>query len=100
MLNTLNDSKRNCRFQPSLTGMLLNMERSMLTTCGPLNALRPRFPNAPEGMPKAQTLNQLAVVLTASAASPPCEIVFWHLGSGFAATGPATKGSAIRLGRR
>src|SRR5262249_41446250 len=100
MLNTLNASKRICGFHPSRIGMLLNIERSILTTCDPLNALRPRFPNAPEGMPKAQTLNQLVVVLTASAASPPCETVFWHLGSGFAATGPATKGSAMRLGRR
>src|SRR5262245_1892390 len=102
MLNTLNASKRSCRFHPSYTGMLLNSEKSMLTTCDPLNELRPRFPNAPVllGMPNAQGLNQLPAVFVTSAARPPCEMVRWQFGSGFAATGPATNGSAIRLGLR
>src|SRR6266403_3379367 len=99
MLNTLKASKRSCRLMRSPIGTLLNMEKSMLTTCGPRKTLRPRFPNAPEGTPNAQGLNQLADVYTASAALPPCEMVNWHFGSGFAATGPATNGSANRFGR-
>ena len=35
-------------------GTFLNMEKSMLTTCGPRKTLRPRLPNAPEGTPVAQ----------------------------------------------
>src|SRR5207248_9345579 len=79
--------------------MFLNMEKSMFTTCGPLKAFRPRFPNAPEGTPNAHGLNQLAIVCVASAALPPCEIVFWQAGSGFAATRPAANGSARWFGR-
>src|SRR5215468_7999486 len=83
----------------SRIGMFLNMEKSMFTTCGPLKALRPKLPNAPDGTPNAQGLNQLAMLCVASAALPPCEMVFWQAGSGFAATGPAANGSARRFGR-
>src|SRR5213080_4124568 len=99
VLNTLKPSKRSCRLIRSQIGTFLNMEKSMLTTCGPRKTLRPRLPNAPEGTPNAQGLNQVAAVYTASAALPPCEMVNWHFGSEFAATGPATNGSAIKFGR-
>src|SRR5262249_50033509 len=96
MLNTLNASKRNCSFHPSRgKGMLLNRERSVLNTPGPLSTLRPKFPNDPKGLAKAQGLNQVAVVRVISAARPPCEMVLPHAGSGLAGTGPACKGSAI-----
>src|SRR5262245_34502118 len=100
MLKTLNASNLSCRLNLSCIGNPLNIERSILTTVGPRNALRPRFPNAPDGMPKAHGLNQLNEVCTASAARPPCEMVFWQLGSGFADTGPGLNGSAIKLGLR
>src|SRR5215467_472126 len=100
MLNTLKASNRSCRLIPSCTGKLLNNEKSVLKTAGPRNAFRPRVPNDPDGIPNAHGLNQLAAVCTASAARPPCEIVFWHNGSGLAATGPGTNGSAITFGRR
>src|SRR5438132_1575990 len=99
MLKMLNASKRNCRLTRSPVWMLLNMEKSMLVTCGPTKGFRPKFPKAPDGTANAQGLNQVRVVWTASAAFPPAEIVVWQPGSGFAATGPATNGSAIRFGR-
>src|SRR5215831_8212465 len=100
MLNTLKASNRNCRFIPSRTGKLLNKEKSVLKTAGPRKALRPRFPNPPDGIPNAQGLNHVSEVWVLSAARPPCEMVFWQSGSGLAATGPAANGSAITLGRR
>src|SRR5258708_38977779 len=81
MLKILNDSKRNWRFHPSLDrGTLLNIEKSILNTAGPLNGFFPRLPNVPDGATKAHGLNQVWTVRVASAASPPCEIVFWHFG--------------------
>src|ERR1051325_3915674 len=100
MLKTLKVSILNCNSQSSRIGKLLDKERSVLKTDLPRNTLRPRLPNEPEGIPKAHGLNQLAIVCPASAAFPPCEIVFGQAGSGFAATGPAVNGSAIRFGRR
>src|SRR4029079_3101316 len=76
MLNKLKVSILNCNSQFSRIGKLLNNERSVLKTDLPRNTLRPRLPNEPEGIPKAHGLNQLAIVCTASAALPPCEIVF------------------------
>src|SRR5215471_6625621 len=100
MLNTLKASKRSWRAIPSLgRGMLLNMEKSMLTTADPRYGVRPRFPNEPEGTVKAQGLNHVAGVRVASAALPPCEIVFWHRTSGLAGTGPGWNGSAMMFGR-
>src|SRR5262245_21399201 len=100
MLKTLKVSILNCNSQSSRIGKLLNNERSVLKTDLPRNTLRPRLPNEPDGIPNAHGLNQLAIVRTVSAALPPCEIVFWQAGSGFAATGRALNGSAIRFGRR
>src|SRR5262244_50510 len=99
MLNTLNASKRSCNCLLSVMGNFLKKERSMLTTCALLRTLRPKFPNDPTGTAKAQGLNQLSAVFTKSAACPPWELVFWHSGSGLEGTGPALKGSAIKLGR-
>src|SRR6185295_16647798 len=100
MLSTLNASKRSCRFHPSFgSGKLLNSEVSTLKTGGPLNGLRPSFPNPNgtgvvtpltvkdwPGIVKAHGLNQVASVWILSAARPPCEMVFWQAGSGLAAT--------------
>src|SRR2546430_5113197 len=99
MLNTLKPSRRSCRLMRSPIGTFLNMEKSMLTTCGPRKTLRPRLPNAPEGTPNAQGLNQVAVGYTTFAAPPPCEMVNLHFGAGVAATGAAPKGSAIQFRR-
>src|SRR5262250_3252979 len=100
MLKMLNASKRSCTYHPSFgRGTLLNKEKSMLYTAGPRNGFLPRFPNEPDGAANAQGLNHVCTVWTASAASPPCEMVFAHLGFGFDGTGPAWKGSAIILGR-
>src|SRR5215469_3524669 len=62
MLNTLNASKRSCNCLVSPKGMFLNSETSMVVTCELLKAFRPKSPNALEGIPKAQGLNQVARV--------------------------------------
>jgi hypothetical protein len=100
ILNTLNASARSCKLIPSRIGKLLNNDKSVLKTDFPRKTLRPKFPNAPCGIPNAQGLNQLTIVCVSSAAFPPCEIVLWHKGSGFAATGPGINGSCKRLGRK
>src|SRR5215472_7637124 len=98
MLNTLKPSARSCSCLDSPNGMFLKSETSMLTACELLSPFRPKFPNPPTGESNAQVLNHDAAVKTASAALPPWEIVFWQAGSGFAPTGPAVNGSAIRFG--
>ena len=74
--NKLNASKRTWTIHPSRgSGKLLNIEMSKLSTAGPRNPLRPRFPNVLEGIAKAQGLNHADVVPTASGARPPCATV-------------------------
>src|SRR5690349_3197315 len=99
-LNVLKDSNRSWRFHPSFgSGIVLNSDVSILNTPGPLKALRPRFPNEPEGTTNAHGLKKVAELPIASGALPPCDTAAPQPGSGFAATGPGLNGSPTRLGR-
>src|SRR5579863_7644990 len=54
----LNPSARNWTLALSVTGKFLNREKSMLMLPGPVNVLRPTFPNWPDaGFVKAAGLN-------------------------------------------
>src|SRR5437016_13723542 len=69
--------------------MFLRSEKSTFTYSGALRLFRPALPNRPGAKTKAHGLNHAFGVLTSAGAT--------H--AGFAATGPATNGSATMSGR-